>query len=65
MPNWCSVLLLARKRRFVRSWLVNVTPEDKDTSRSLSKGAAEKLAELAKLSGACKAEMKPRVKREI
>jgi putative membrane protein len=31
---------------------LNVTPQDNDTSRSLSKGAAEKLAELAKLSGA-------------
>src|SRR5436309_3788907 len=31
---------------------LNVTPEDNDTSRSLSKAAAEKQAELAKLSGA-------------
>jgi putative membrane protein len=31
---------------------LNVTPEDNDTSRSLSKGSSEKLAELAKLSGA-------------
>jgi putative membrane protein len=31
---------------------LNVTPADNDTSRSLSKGAAEKLTELAKLSGA-------------
>jgi putative membrane protein len=31
---------------------LNVTPEDNDTSRSLSKRAADKLAELAKLKGA-------------
>jgi putative membrane protein len=31
---------------------LNVTPEDNDTSRSLSKQAADKLAELAKLKGA-------------
>ncbi len=31
---------------------LNVTPEDNDTSKSLAKGAAEKRAELAKLSGA-------------
>ena len=31
---------------------LNVTPEDNDTSKSLVKGAAEKRAELAKLSGA-------------
>ena len=31
---------------------LNVTPEDNDTSRSLSKNAADKLAELAKLKGA-------------
>src|SRR5437868_15512135 len=31
---------------------LNVTPEDNDTSRALSKGAAEKQTELAKLSGA-------------
>jgi putative membrane protein len=31
---------------------LNVTPEDNDTSRSLSKNAADKLAELAKLNGA-------------
>ena len=31
---------------------LNVTPEDNDTSRTLSKNAAEKLAELAKLTGA-------------
>lgn len=31
---------------------LNVTPEDNDTSRSLSKQASEKLAELAKLDGA-------------
>jgi putative membrane protein len=31
---------------------LNVTPEDNDTSKSLSKAAAEKQAELAKLSGA-------------
>jgi putative membrane protein len=31
---------------------LNVTPEDNDTSRTLSKQASDKLAELAKLSGA-------------
>jgi putative membrane protein len=31
---------------------LGVTPEDNDTSRSLSKGAAEKVTELAKLGGA-------------
>jgi len=31
---------------------LNVTPEDNDTSRTLSKNAAEKLAELDKLKGA-------------
>ena len=31
---------------------LNVTPEDNDTSRTLSKNAAEKLAELGKLKGA-------------
>jgi putative membrane protein len=31
---------------------LNVTPEDNDTSRTLSKNAADKLAELGKLSGA-------------
>jgi len=31
---------------------LNVTPEDNDTSRTLSKNAADKLAELAKLHGA-------------
>jgi len=31
---------------------LNVTPEDNDTSRSLSKQAADKLAELEKLNGA-------------
>jgi putative membrane protein len=31
---------------------LGVTPEDNDTSRSLSKGAAEMVAELAKLGGA-------------
>jgi putative membrane protein len=31
---------------------LNVTPEDNDTSKSLSKAAADKQAELAKLSGA-------------
>jgi putative membrane protein len=31
---------------------LNVTPEDNDTSRSLSKAAADKQAELAKLNGA-------------
>jgi putative membrane protein len=31
---------------------LNVKPEDNDTSRSLSKNAADKLAELAKLKGA-------------
>ena len=31
---------------------LNVTPEDNDTSKTLSKNAADKLAELAKLSGA-------------
>jgi putative membrane protein len=31
---------------------LKVTPEDNDTSRSLSKNAADKLAELAKLKGA-------------
>ena len=31
---------------------LNVTPEDNDTSKSLSKAAAEKQTELAKLSGA-------------
>ena len=31
---------------------LNVTPEDNDTSKTLSKNAAEKLAELGKLSGA-------------
>jgi putative membrane protein len=31
---------------------LNVTPEDNDTSRSLSKQAGDKLAELAKLKGA-------------
>ena len=31
---------------------LNVTPEDNDTSKSLVRGAAEKRAELAKLSGA-------------
>ena len=31
---------------------LNVTPEDNDTSRSLSKSAADKQTELAKLSGA-------------
>src|SRR5436190_20229011 len=31
---------------------LNVTPEDNDTSRSLSKNAADKLAELGKLKGA-------------
>jgi putative membrane protein len=31
---------------------LNVTPEDNDTSKSLSKAAAEKQVELAKLSGA-------------
>jgi putative membrane protein len=31
---------------------LNVTPEDNDTSRALSKQAADKLAELAKLDGA-------------
>ena len=31
---------------------LNVTPEDNDTSKSLSKNAADKLAELNKLSGA-------------
>ncbi len=31
---------------------LNVTPEDHDTSRALSKQAGEKLAELAKLNGA-------------
>jgi putative membrane protein len=31
---------------------LNVTPEDNDTSKALSKQAADKLAELAKLSGA-------------
>jgi putative membrane protein len=31
---------------------LNVTPEDNDTSRSLSKQAADKLAELTKLKGA-------------
>jgi putative membrane protein len=31
---------------------LNVTPEDNDTSKTLSKNAAEKRAELAKLSGA-------------
>jgi len=30
---------------------LNVTPEDNDTSRTLSKNAADKLAELGKLSG--------------
>jgi putative membrane protein len=31
---------------------LNVTPEDNDTSKALSKQAADKLAELGKLSGA-------------
>ena len=31
---------------------LNVTPEDNDTSKALTKQAAEKRAELAKLSGA-------------
>jgi putative membrane protein len=31
---------------------LNVTPEDNDTSKALSKAAADKLAELGKLSGA-------------
>jgi putative membrane protein len=31
---------------------LNVTPEDNDTSKTLSKNAADKLAELAKLNGA-------------
>ncbi|SFH67358.1 DUF4142 domain-containing protein [Bradyrhizobium sp. Gha] len=31
---------------------LNVTPEDNDTSKALSKAAADKLAELSKLSGA-------------
>jgi putative membrane protein len=31
---------------------LNVTPEDNDTSKALSKQAAEKQAELSKLSGA-------------
>src|ERR1700761_3321049 len=31
---------------------LNVTPEDNDTSRTLSKNAADKLAELGKLKGA-------------
>lgn len=31
---------------------LNVTPEDNDTSKSLSKNAADKLAELGKLNGA-------------
>jgi putative membrane protein len=31
---------------------LHVTPEDNDTSKALSKAAAEKLAELGKLSGA-------------
>ena len=31
---------------------LNVTPEDNDTSRALSKAAAEKRAELSKLDGA-------------
>ncbi len=31
---------------------LGVTPEDNDTSKSLAKGAADKLAELGKLSGA-------------
>ncbi len=31
---------------------LNVTPEDNDTSKTLSKNAADKLAELAKLKGA-------------
>src|ERR1700743_3478374 len=31
---------------------LNVTPEDNDTSKTLSKNAADKLAELGKLSGA-------------
>jgi putative membrane protein len=31
---------------------LNVKPEDNDTSRSLSKNAADKLAELGKLKGA-------------
>ena len=31
---------------------LNVTPDDNDTSRTLSKNAADKLAELGKLSGA-------------
>jgi putative membrane protein len=30
---------------------LNVTPEDNDTSKTLSKNAADKLAELAKLKG--------------
>ena len=31
---------------------LNVTPQDNDTSKALSKAAADKLAELGKLSGA-------------
>jgi putative membrane protein len=31
---------------------LNVTPEDNDTSKTLSKNAVDKLAELAKLNGA-------------
>jgi putative membrane protein len=31
---------------------LNVTPEDNDTSKTLSKNAADKLAELSKLNGA-------------
>jgi putative membrane protein len=31
---------------------LNVTPEDNDTSKTLSKNAADKLAELGKLNGA-------------
>jgi putative membrane protein len=31
---------------------LNVTPEDNDTSKALSKQAADKRAELAKLNGA-------------
>ena len=61
LPKWCRCLALSARSDLIRLnkdipldlvKKLNVTPEDNDTSKSLSKAAADKQAELAKLSGA-------------